>query len=107
MHHSTIPYNVSNYEKDKGQKNSETPDRLFIFTCIFPFGVHSFPLNFKQPVSYLLQFMTEFDPSKVAGAEVRAIKAAQELFLSSSFKLQVTLEVFFVFDVCSPLIYTG
>ena len=51
--------------------------------------------------------MTEFDPSKVAGAEVRAIKAAQELFLSSSFKLQVTLEVFFVFDVCSPLIYTG
>lgn len=30
------------------------------------------------------------------GAEVRAIKAAQELFLSSSFKLQVLLKGFFV-----------
>jgi hypothetical protein len=31
------------------------------------------------------------------GTEVRAMKAAQELFLSSSFKLQVTPKVFFVF----------
>lgn len=79
----------------------------YLFLLVFFRLECSFPLNFKQPVSYLLQSMTEFDPSKVAGAEVRAIKAAQELFLSSSFKLQVTLEVFFVFDVCSPLIYTG
>lgn len=39
------------------------------------------------------------------GAEVRAIKAAQELFLSSSFKLQVLLRAFFFSRVSSLLGY--
>ena len=39
------------------------------------------------------------------GAEVTAIKAAQELFLSSSFKLQVHLRVLFVLRVSSLLGY--
>jgi len=39
------------------------------------------------------------------GVEVRAIKAAQELFLSSSFKLQVLLRVFSVSRVSSLLGY--
>ena len=55
------------------------------------------------------QGQTESDKARKppTGAEVRAIKATQELFLSSSFKLQVLLRFFFVSLVSSLLGITG